>query len=141
MEEWSIDVLPGQILRWAREDAAARHPRLWVRAGREYAVKSDDFARISDDDDVNLVETLGVLEVSPIGGKDGWTLLLRAQGTEELRPAGEGDSFDPDAEMSLEAFESQFLDAEHGEVEVAVQVDDAAARRRFEEWLDQRLHS
>lgn len=141
MEEWSIDVLPGEVLRWAREDAAEQHPRLWVRAGREYAVEQGDLPRVSEDDDVNLVEALGVLEISPIGGQAGWTLLVRAEGTAELRPADEGDSYDPDAELSLEDFESQFLAPEHGEVDVAVQVEDAAARRRFEEWLERRLGS
>ena len=141
MEEWSIDVLPGEVLRWAREDAARKSPRLWVRTGREYAIENAKFPRISEEDDVNLVEAIGILEISPLGLQDGWTLLVRATGSAELRPASEGNSFDPDAEMSLEAFESQFLDPEHGEVDVSVQVEDAAARQRFEEWLERRLRS
>jgi hypothetical protein len=141
MEEWSVDVLPGQVLQWAREDATEKHPRLWVRVGREFALEQRDLAGVSEDDDVNLVETLGVLEISPVGGQAGWTLLVRVEGTAELRPAGEGDSYDPDAELSLEDFESQFLVPEHGEVDVTVQVEDAAARRRFEDWLKRRLGS
>ena len=90
MEEWSIDVLPGEVLRWAQEDAAQKHPRLWVRAGREYSLQEGPFDRVTADDDVNLVEAIGVLEMSPMGKKDGWTLLVRAKGTAELRPAGEG---------------------------------------------------
>lgn len=141
MEEWSIDVLPGQILRWVREDATRKQPSLWVRVGREYDTREGSFASVSEEDDVNLISALGVLEISPLGGQAGWMLLVRAEGTAELRPADEGDSYDPDMELSLEDFESQFLAPEHGEVDVTVQVEDAAGRRRFEEWLERRLTS
>lgn len=141
MEEFSVDVLPGEVLRWVREDASQKRPRLWVRAAREYRVGSDGAPRSSAEDDVNLISATGTLEISPQGGRGGWTLQLRAEGTAELRPASEGDSLDPDAELNLDTFESEFLNPEHGEVDVTVQFEDAAARRRFEDWLERKLRS
>jgi ABC-type phosphonate transport system ATPase subunit len=31
MDEYSVDVLPGEVLAWVREDAGRKSPRLWVR--------------------------------------------------------------------------------------------------------------
>jgi len=141
MEELSVDVLPSEILRWVREDAGEKHPHLWVRASREYRADNGGVPRISEEDDVNLVSATGTLEISPQRGPGGWTLQLRAEGTAELRPASEGDGLDPDAELSLETFESEFLNPEHGEVDITVQFEDAAARRRFEDWLGRKLRA
>jgi hypothetical protein len=141
MDEFSVDVLPGDILRWLREDAAQEHPSLWVRASREYQVEQDTIPRAAEEDDLNIVNATGLLEISPQGGAGGWTLQLRAEGTAELRSPAEGNSFDPDADLSLEAFESEFLNPLHGEVDVTVQFEDAAARNRFEQWLERRIRS
>ena len=136
MEEYSVDLLPGQILRWVREDAQRKHPSLWVRGSREYEVADGAVPRISDDDDVNVINAAAVIEISPQGKAAGWTLQLRAAGTAELRAPEEGNSYDADAELNLDSFESEFLNPLHGEVDVTVQVEDAAARKRFEQWLE-----
>jgi hypothetical protein len=110
-----------------------------VRASREYELGDEAIPRISEEDDVNVVGATALLEISPQGEAGGWTLQLRAAGTAELRPAAEGNSYDPEADISLEAFVSEFLNPEHGEVDVSVQFEDAAARERFEQWLARKL--
>jgi hypothetical protein len=139
MEEYSVDLLPGQILQWVREDAQRKHPSLWVRGSREYEAAEGAVPRIADDDDVNVVNAAAVLEISPQGKAGGWTLQLRAAGTAELRAPAEGNSYDPDADLNIDSFESEFLNPLHGEVDVTVQVEDAAARNRFEQWLERMI--
>jgi hypothetical protein len=138
MDEYSVDVLPGEVLGWVREDAARKSPRLWVRAAKSYwidEVSTGESARPAEGDDVSPVMVRGVMEISPQGGRGGWTLQLVAQDSVGLREDGEDEGYENDDNMTVKAFEDDFLFPEYGEVEVVVLAEDAAAWRRFGRWL------
>ena len=61
MEEYSVDILPGEVLRWVREDAARKTPRLWVRASKEYQAEPGfgrERARIGEEELAPVAERL-----------------------------------------------------------------------------------
>ena len=138
MEEYAVDILPGEIVDWAREDARKKTPRLFVRASREYATEAD-FDRtefgIGEGEEVTLVSVHGLLEVSPREHPGGWTLQLRAEDVVGLFPSGAEEDYENESDMPLEAFEEEFLFPEKGEVEAVVQAEDEEAWARFESWL------
>jgi hypothetical protein len=141
MDEYSVDVLPGEVLAWVRADAARKSPRLWVRAAKSYwidEVSPGESARPAEGDDVSPVMARGVMEISPQRGRGGWTLQLVAQDSVGLREDGEDAGYENDDNMTVKAFEDDFLFPEHGEVEVVVLAEDAAAWRRFGRWLARR---
>jgi hypothetical protein len=121
-----------------REDAARKSPRLWVRAAKNYwidEVAPGESARPAEGDDVSPVMVRGVMEMSPQRGRGGWTLQVVAQDSVGLREEGEDEGYERDDDMTVKAFEDDFLFPEHGEVEVIVLAEDAAAWRRFGRWL------
>jgi hypothetical protein len=74
MDEYSVDVLPGEVLAWVRADVARRVPRLWVRAAKSYwidEVSSGESAKPAEGDDVSPVMVRGVMELTPQQGASG----------------------------------------------------------------------
>jgi hypothetical protein len=92
MDEYSVDVLPGEVLAWVRADVARMVPRLSVRAAKSYwidEVSSGESAKPAEGDDVSPVMVRGVMELTPQQGCRGWTLQLVAQDSVGLREDGE----------------------------------------------------
>jgi hypothetical protein len=138
MDEYEVDILPGEVLSWVREDARKKAPLLYARASREYATETD-FDRtefgIGEGEDVTLVSVHGLLEVSPRQAPGGWTLQLRAEDVVGLFPSGAEEDYENESDMPLEAFEEEFLFPEKGELEAVVLAEDEEAWARFEGWL------
>jgi len=138
MDEHAVDLLPGDVVRWARMDAQQSTPEFWVQASKQYTAETDfdrTAYRIGADVDVALVSVHGLLEVSPRHEPGGWTLQLRADDVVGLLPSGADEDFEDESDMPLEAFEEEFLIPEKGEVEVMVLADDDDAWQRFQDWL------
>jgi hypothetical protein len=138
MDEYSVDLLPGEILAWIRADAVRKRPRLWVHASKVYEVESapgseDDMAG----DDLSDLTVRGILELSP-QHRSGWRLEIRAEDSVGLSGAGDGEGYENEDNLTVDAFEAQFLVPERGEVEVVVIADDTAAWRAFQRWLARR---
>jgi len=139
MAEYSVDLLPGEVLQLVRADAQRKTPELRVRASKEYTLETD-FDRtafgIGEDEDATLVSVHGLLEVSPQHEPGGWTLQLRADDVVGLLPTGAEDDYEDESDMPIETFEEKFLLPEKGEVEVVVVADNEDAWARFQRWLD-----
>lgn len=137
MNEYEIDLLPDEVMQWARADSRRDPHQLWVRTSKEYRVDEEIPAVENGEDDLNLVTVEGVLELSPQYGPGGWTLQLRAERTIELRPSGDEDEESDNGEdISLDAFESEFIWPEPDAVEVAVLAENEAAWDRFQDWVE-----
>ena len=141
MEEYTVDLLPEELLGWIREDAAKRTPRFDVRISKEWNTEAD-FDReafgIGEDDDLELVSVNGVMEISPRRGRGGWKLILRAEDVVGLLPDPGYEDYEDEDDLTLEAFEQQFLEPEKGEVELVVAVWDREGWTRFRRWLARR---
>lgn len=132
MDEHGLDLLPGLILQWVREDGRRKVPRLWVRASKEYLEEPEALPPRAREEDINLVTAIGILEVSPQYGNGGWALQVRVQGSVELRPTGQEPDEEDEDELSPDDFEAEFLIPERGEVEVGVATEDKAGWQRFQ---------
>ena len=138
MDEYAIDVFPGEALRWARADAAQSTPQFWIQASKQYATDVDydrNEYGIGEDEDLVPVSVHGLLEISPRHEPSGWTLQLRADDVIGLVASGAEEDYEDDDNMTIDAFEEQFLIPEKGEIEVVVLVEDDEAWARFQDWL------
>lgn len=142
MEEYAVDVLPGEIIPWARAAMLDETPVFTVRASREYQVERDfdrEEHRLGEGEDISLVTVTGRLTMAPAGDGRDWMLELRAQESLGLVPAGDERGYEDDPDMTVEAFVRQFLLPEKGEVDVVLHAESAEAADRFQRWLsDQR---
>jgi hypothetical protein len=139
MDEYAVDVMPGDVLALARADARQTAPQFWVQASKQYSVETDfdreEYGIGEAEDDLALVSVHGLFELSPRHEPGGWTLQLRADDDIGLIPSGEEGNYEDEEDISIDAFEEQFLLPEKGEVEVVVQADDDEAWARFQAWL------
>lgn len=141
MDEYAVDLLPDDVVRWARMDVQQSTPEFWVQASKQYTAETDfdrTVYRIGPDEDVALVSVHGLLEISPRHGPGGWTLQLRADDVVGLLPSGSEDDYEDESDMPLESFEEEFLIPKKGEVEVVVLAEDDEAWARFQDWLEPR---
>lgn len=137
MDEYDVDVLADEALRWARADARREAPQLSIRAYRASRAEDGAVAAQTGEEDLNLVAVEGVLELSPRYGPRDWTLRLRVEGTVEPRPAGDdGADWEDDDALTLDAFESEFVQPDPDNVEATVLAENDAAWRRFQDWLE-----
>lgn len=141
MDEYTVDILPGEVLDWVREDAEKKTPHLLVRASKEYSVETDfdrEDAGIGDEDDVALVTERDVLTVTPQRGRRGWVLRLDARDSIGLKLSEEEGIYENEDDLPVEAFVTRFLAPEKGGIEVTVRADDAESWQRFQGWLARR---
>lgn len=140
MDQYEVDILPGEVLGWVRDDAGRKTPRLGVRVSKEYWVDTEHTREISriGEEDIAPVIARGVMEISPQGKRVGWTLQVSAEDSVAVRSASEDEKYMDESDMTVDAFESEFLIPERGEVEIVVLADDVRAWQRFQRWLARR---
>lgn len=142
MDEYEVDVPINEIIRWIREDAARNTPRLLVRASKEYTLESDvdrEAFGIGEDEDVDAVSVHGILEVQSRTGRKDWALQLKVDEIMGIISTGGENVYEDVDDMTLAAFEEQFLSTGLGEVEATVVAETPEAKTRFDRWLARRM--
>ena len=137
--EREIDLTPRHLVDWLRDDLARPGPRrLEVRASREFV--AEDGPAIAEDldaeDEVLVVTTVGLLEVTPAaGGSRAWVLRLRVEDPIGSHLPEDGSVPDGPEAMSLDEFEGCFLANEDADATVTLEVAAAADGRSFDRVL------
>ncbi len=138
MDEYDVDAPVNEVVRWIKEDASRKTPRMLVRASKEYTLESD-FDReefgIGEDTDVEVVSVHGLLEVQSRTGRKDWTLQLKVDDMLGLHPSGEAEAYEDEDDLDVAAFDEQFLSRGLGEVQFGVAAETPAAKSRFDRWL------
>jgi hypothetical protein len=136
-EEFDIDISPRDLIAWTRADQAKRTPTLWASASK--TVEKRDIgletARVTLDDDVVETVTRGVLEVSPRRGLGGWVLRVTADDTAGEHPISDEEAEEEEEELTLDAFEQEFLLPDGRIVDITMSVEDGAAKARLGRWV------
>jgi hypothetical protein len=142
MDEYEVDAPINEIIRWIREDAARNTPRLLVRASKGYTLESDvdrEAFGIGEDEDVDAVSVHGILEVQSRTGRKDWALQLKVDEVMGIISTGGENVYEDVDDMTLAAFEEQFLATGLGEVEATVAAETPEAKTRFDRWLARRM--
>ncbi len=140
-DDYAVDVLPGELIAWARSARGDKTPEIIVNAEKEYRVQTDydrQAFEIGEHEDLSLVSITGTLTIEPSGDGGGWILELRAEDTVGLLPPGMAGDCEDEIDMTVDAFVEQFLAPEKSEVEIILHAPDPAAADRFQHWLAQR---
>jgi hypothetical protein len=136
-EEFDVDVSSSDLIALIRADQAGRSPKLWVSASRTIERVDIDLkaAALAPEDDVAEQTVHGTLEVRPRRGHAGWVLTMSASDTSGEHVAGEEDAEEEAKDLTLDAFEEEFLRPERAAADISVTVDGAQAKARFGRWL------
>jgi hypothetical protein len=134
---YPVDIAAEQVVRWLLEEQRSGYLPVELRATRRYVSEPLDRPEdvgLGDEDEADLGDVLavGILEVSPPPGKNGWVLSIRVEDplgprTPDDEPVPEGEE-----EIDLETFEADFIASGRATEEVTLDAETADARAHFE---------
>jgi hypothetical protein len=136
METNALDIDPGQLVRWLREEQHAGSSAVHVTCTRRAEAKSppaDKELHLGDEERENLSEiaTIATLEVYPARPGEGWRLAITVEdeiGPRPLSDAGE-------QALDLDSFYGIFIRSDRGIASVSAEVSGALGRRHLDEFL------
>ena len=133
--EREIDIAPRHLIDWIRADLARRGPRrLDVRATREFLSEDGPActADLDSEDGIEVITTVGLLEVSPKAGGAHWVLRLRIEDGVGSHLPEDGSVPDGPEEIGLERFKACFLATDDPDATVTLEADTTADNRGFD---------
>ncbi len=137
--EYNLDIATGHLVQWLKTHlAAGTEPLLEISAHRTITTEpiADDAADVSKGDEVSLITAIGILEVSPAVNSHGkWLLRLRVEDTLGTHLPEEGSVRDAPEEMTLEAFETEFILPDRGATFVTLEAETQEIRDAFDAFL------
>jgi hypothetical protein len=124
--EHEIDLAPRHLVDWLKAEMAGG-ARLEVRATREFLAEDGPAAdgALDAEDGMEVLTTVGLLEVSPTSGRAHWVLRLRVEDRIGGHLPDEGSVPDGPEEIGLEDFEACFLAGEDPDATVTVETASA----------------
>jgi len=137
--EYNLDIAAGHFVQWLKAYIATNtEPMLEVSVRRAFTAEpiAEDAADVSKDDEVSLMTAIGVLEVSPAGNSHGkWLLRMRVEDTLGTHLPEQGSVPDTPEEMTLEAFETEFILPDRGAAFVTLEAETQEIRDAFDAFL------
>ena len=138
METYPVDIDPAQLVRWikAENEAAPSAFRINVtrrRELREIPLRKETHFGDAEREDLTEVATIARLDIAPIHASDGWLLSVIVE--DELAPRVTDARTDDEQRIDFGAFYQEYIGRGHGNAEVFIEVEDAAARSRVNRLL------
>ena len=137
--EYNLDISTGHLVQWLKTHlSASADPMLEISARRTITTEpiADDAADVSKGDEVSLTTAIGILEVSPaVDSHDKWLLRLHVEDTLGTHLPEEGSVHDAPEEMTLEAFETEFILPDRGATFVTLEAETQEIRDAFDAFL------
>jgi hypothetical protein len=134
---YPVDIAAEQVVRWLLEEQRSGYLPVEVRANRQYVIEPlerPEDVRLDKEDDADLGDVLavGILEVFPPPGRNGWVLSIRME--DPLGPRMPDDESVPEGEeeIDLETFEADFISSGRATEDMTLDAETAEARAHFE---------
>lgn len=139
METYPLDIPAEQIVRWLIEEERAGRHDIRITATRSYLredVPTLEQLTLSEEEREDLTEVteIGVLEVAPQHGAEGWVLRVRIEDALGERLPEDAPAPDEPEELDLNNFQKEFVLPGRGTAFVAVDAETPDAWASFQ-WL------
>ncbi len=137
--EYNPDIATGHLVQWLKAYfATSIEPMLEVSAHRTFTAEpiTEDAADVSKDEEVSLMTVIGNLEVTPAGNSHGkWLLRIHVEDILGSHLPEQGSVPDAPEEMTLEAFETEFILPDRGTAFVTLEAETQEIRDAFDAFL------
>ena len=137
--EYNLDIATGHLVQWLKAYfATSTEPMLEVSARRTFTAEpiTEDAADISKDDEISLMAATGTLEVTPAGSSHSkWLLRMRVEDTLGGQLPEQGSVLDSPEEMTLEAFETEFILPDRGAIFMTLEAETQEIKDAFDAFL------
>jgi len=151
MESYSVDIDPGQVVRWVKEECEAAPTTFRINARqaaevREIPARQDAHLGDEELEDLSEIATVATLEIGPRHASDGWLLsvIVEDEGgprmSETRADRGEEEIEERQTEerqIDLGTFYHAFIRSGRGTANVVAEVDGPTGRGH----LDRLLHA
>lgn len=149
MEVYPVDIDPGQVVRWIKEELEAAPSSFRIAARRAREVREIPAVRevhLGDQERENLSEisTIATLEIAPVRASDGWVLNIVIEDEAGPRLSDRETAEQVEQQIDLGTFYNEFIRPERGSANVVAEVEGPAARTRVNRLLrsiEKNLHS
>jgi len=126
MDNYPVDLDPGQVVRWLLAEQAAGSLRLRVNARRSTEIREIPARRelhLGDEEreDLSEIATVGTLEIAPQHATDDWRLIVIVE--DELGPRLIDVESAGDQSIDLDTFYHEFLRPGRGTVSLTAEVE------------------
>lgn len=141
MEPWIIEIAPHQVIRWLRDEIAARPETFEIRAERDFVaadLEDAEAAGLSKEVETEIREgaAVGLLEVRPASGPKDWVLRLRAEDELAAHVPLDHSVGDTPEEIDLDTFEALFVTPDRAAIDVTLEVDIPQTKHRLQPLIE-----
>lgn len=139
LNQFVLDISPEEIVRWVKEaeqdQTNQRHflERVWKVYVFEEDFDSKTFG-VHGDEGMALVVVEAMLDIVPSEERDFWLLQVKVRAELGLRHTNEKENY-ASSEISLDAFQAEFLGSGKGTATVTVSAKTSEARAHFDRWF------
>ncbi|NNJ73772.1 MAG: hypothetical protein HKP56_01295 [Anderseniella sp.] len=110
--EYDLELTPEQVIGWLRDEIATGSARVNWRASLQYLAGDDVEVQTADPEDdagIHAVSKVGVMEISPRDGSEGWALRVHiSDSIGDHLPEDKSVSDEPE-EIDLEDYYKQLI--------------------------------
>lgn len=141
METYSVDIDPGQIVRWIIVEHQAAPSTFRITASRASVTREIPMRkelRLGDEEreDLTEVATIATLEIAPYHSENGWRLTIVAEDEAGPRASTTRATIGDEVEIDLDTFYKDFIRPGRGAINVTAEVDGSTAKARMTRMLD-----
>jgi hypothetical protein len=137
--EHNLDIEATHFVQWLKEYfTASTEPMLEISVRRIFTAEpiAEKAADISKDDEISLMAATGILEVTPAGNSHSkWLLRMRVEDTLGGQLPEQGSVLDSPEEMTLEAFETEFILPDRGAIFMTLEAETQEIKDAFDAFL------
>lgn len=133
MEIYPVDIDPEQVVRWVKAECEAAPSSLKVTARRSREVREIPVRRethLGDEErqDLNEIETIATLEITPPHAGEGWLLSVVVEDEAGPRLSEGGESGETEQQIDLGTFQKEFIRPGRGIANVFAEVENDSAK-------------
>lgn len=139
MEAYSLDLDPGQVVRWLKAELRPGFSPFHVTARRRRETESvPENARFhfgdAEREDLSEIATFATLDIEPLHAGEGWRLSIIVEDEAGPRLSDEAD-VEEEEEIDLDTFYEDFIRTGRGEATVIAEVANSEAQKRLQPLL------
>ncbi len=139
LDKFTLNIPPHELVRWVREEIQEKHIHLnfYASAWKEYSFEEDfdcSAFGVSRGEHLHLVSVEAILDIEPLVERNYWILQLKVTHRIGLRHSDEEFPY-KSGSLTIDNFESEFLDPEKGITEVVLLAETTEAKAHFDDWF------
>ena len=136
METYPVEIDPGQVARWVKEECEVAPSTFRISARRrrevrEIPVRAETHLGDEEREDLTEIAAIATLGIAPVHASDGWLLSVIVEDELGPRVSNGGTGGEAEQQIDLGTFYKEFIRPGRGIANVIAEVEDPAAKEHL----------